>query len=264
MDEPKRTSALAGLLVFMEALDHIGIDYGVIGFSDSPVMHKELGVKLDTAGRRVLFDEVSLCIPGGSTADADALQLATNILKDQPEDSSRWIIMVTDGEGNVNTTGKTFVELQKEALDQKIEVLGVGLGEEVTEVIKRYASGMQIDDVEELPSVLSGILEEKLVTQDAYWDSFLTPRHEAHIDERRARGVPAAGFVGAHGVSLSLSKAEYSRLQCEASEEGVGAPGVFTEPRLSGKSGVRKEPEIRLYRYPGTVPEGKRPYPRKD
>ena len=179
MDEPKRTSALAGLLVFMEALDHIGIDYGVIGFSDSPIMHKELGVKLDNAGRRVLFDEVSLCIPGGSTADADALQLATNILKDQPEDSSRWIIMVTDGEGNVNTTGKTFIELQKEALDQEIEVLGVGLGEEVTEVIKRYASGMQIDDVEELPSILSGILEEKLVKQDAYWDSFLTPRHEA-------------------------------------------------------------------------------------
>jgi MoxR-like ATPase/HEAT repeat protein len=182
MDEPKRTSALAGLLVFMEALDHIGIDYGVIGFSDSPIMHKELGVKLDTAGRRVLFDEVSMCIPGGSTADADALQMATNILKDQPEDSSRWIIMVTDGEGNVNTTGKTFVELQKEALDQKIEVLGVGLGEEVTEVIKRYAKGLQIDEVEELPSVLSGILEEKLVTQDAYWDSFLTPRHEAHIE----------------------------------------------------------------------------------
>jgi len=183
MDEPKRTSALAGLLVFMEALDHIGIDYGVIGFSDSPIMHKELGVKLDTAGRRVLFDEVSLCIPGGSTADADALQLAMNILKDQPEDSSRWIIMVTDGEGNVNTTGKTFVELQKEALDQKIEVLGVGLGEEVTEVIKRYASGMQIDAVEELPNVLSAILEEKLVTHDVYWDSFLTPRHGAHVEK---------------------------------------------------------------------------------
>ncbi|MGZ3634822.1 MAG: HEAT repeat domain-containing protein, partial [Syntrophales bacterium] len=191
MDEPKRTSALAGLLIFMEALDHIGIDYGVIGFSDSPIMHKELGVKLDTAGRRVLFDEVSLCIPGGSTADADALQLATNILKDQPEDSSRWIIMVTDGEGNVNTTGKTFVELQKEALDQEIEVLGLGLGEEVTEVIKRYASGMQIDAVEELPSVLSGILEKRLVTQDAYWDSFLTPQHEVHIErEDTASSLP--------------------------------------------------------------------------
>ncbi|MGZ6275795.1 MAG: HEAT repeat domain-containing protein, partial [Syntrophales bacterium] len=191
MDEPKRTSALAGLLIFMEALDHIGIDYGVIGFSDSPIMHKELGVKLDTAGRRVLFDEVSLCIPGGSTADADALQLATNILKDEPEDSSKWIIMVTDGEGNVNTTGKTFVELQKEALDQKIEVLGLGLGEEVTEVIKRYASGMQIDAVEELPSVLSGILEKRLVTQDAYWDSFLTPQHEAHIErEDTASSLP--------------------------------------------------------------------------
>ena len=191
MDEPKRTSALAGLLVFMEALDHIGIDYGVIGFSDSPIIHKELGVKLDTAGRRLLFEEVSMSIPGGSTADADALQLATNILKDQPEDSSRWIIMVTDGEGNVNTTGKTFEELQKEALEQKIEVLGVGLGEEVTEVIKRYKSGIQIDDVEELPSVVSNILEERLVYQDMSWDSFLTPGHEARIPgEEPAPSLP--------------------------------------------------------------------------
>ncbi len=177
MEEPKRTSALAGLLVFMEALDHIGIDYAVIGFSDSPVMHKDFGRKLAPSDRRLLFEEVSMYIPGGSTADADTLQLATNILKDQPEDSSRWIIMVTDGEGNVNTTGKTFVELQKEALDQKIEVLGVGLGEEVTEVIKRYKNGIQIDDVEELPSVLSSILEEKLVTQDVFWGNFLTPQN---------------------------------------------------------------------------------------
>ncbi|HYA14455.1 MAG TPA: sister chromatid cohesion protein PDS5 [Syntrophales bacterium] len=191
MDEPKRTSALAGLLVFMEALDHIGVEYAVIGFSDSPVMHKELGGKLSPPDRRLLFEDVSRHIPGGSTADADALQLATNILKDQPEDSSRWIIMVTDGEGNVNTTGKTFVELQKEALDQKIEVLGVGLGEEVTEVIKRYKRGIQIDDVEELPAVLSNILEEKLVTQDAYWESFLTPRHEPHIaEEEPAPSLP--------------------------------------------------------------------------
>lgn len=177
MEEPKRTSALAGLLVFMEALDHIGIEYAVIGFSDSPVMHKGFGRKLGPSDRRLLFDEVSMYIPGGSTADADTLQLATNILKDQPEDSSRWIIMVTDGEGNVNTTGKTFDELQKEALDQKIEVLGVGLGEEVTEVIKRYKSGIQIDDVEELPSVLSSILEEKLIAQDVFWANFLTPRN---------------------------------------------------------------------------------------
>lgn len=177
MEEPKRTSALAGLLVFMEALDHIGIDYAVIGFSDSPVMHKNFGSKLGPSDRRLLFEEVSMYIPGGSTADADTLQLATNILKDQPEDSSRWIIMVTDGEGNVNTTGKTFDVLQKEALDQKIEVLGVGLGEEVTEVIKRYKSGVQINDVEELPTVLSRILEEKLITQDVVWANFLSSQN---------------------------------------------------------------------------------------
>jgi MoxR-like ATPase/HEAT repeat protein/uncharacterized protein YegL len=174
MTEPKRTSALAGLLVFMEALDHIGIDFAVIGFSDNTVMHKELGGKLTHADRRLLFEEVALCIPAGSTADADALQLATNMLKDLPQDALRWIIMVTDGEGNINTTGKSFAQLQEEALAQKIEVLGVGLDKEVTEVKKRYQTAIQVDNVEELPSILSNILEERLIFQDVHWENMLS------------------------------------------------------------------------------------------
>lgn len=178
MDEPKRTSALAGLLLFMETLDTIGIDYAVIGFSDSPVIHKSFGGTLTPPDRRLLFEEVSLFIPSGSTADADALELATGILKEQPQDTLRWIIMVTDGEGNVNTTGKTFAELQEEALQEKIEVLGVGLGEEVTEVKNRYKSAIQVKEVEALPLVLSSVLEDKLIAQDVFWQSFLHPRHE--------------------------------------------------------------------------------------
>jgi MoxR-like ATPase/HEAT repeat protein/uncharacterized protein YegL len=174
MTEPKRTSALAGLLVFMEALDHIGIDFAVIGFSDNTVMHKALGGKLTHADRRLLFEEVALCIPAGSTADADALQLATNMLKDLPQDALRWIIMVTDGEGNINTTGKSFAQLQEEALAQKIEVLGVGLDKEVTEVKKRYQTAIQVDNVEELPSILSNILEERLIFQDVHWENMLS------------------------------------------------------------------------------------------
>jgi len=191
MDEPKRTSALAGLLVFMEALEHIGIDYAVIGFSDSPVVHKELGSKLTPQDRRLLFEEVAMYIPSGSTADANTLQLATNMLKDQPQDALRWIIMVTDGEGNVNTTGKSFAQLQEEALAQKIEVLGVGLDKEVTEVKKRYQTAIQVENVEELPAILSRILEEKLIFQDVFWENmFSAPGKEERSEDGTLQSLP--------------------------------------------------------------------------
>jgi MoxR-like ATPase/HEAT repeat protein/uncharacterized protein YegL len=191
MDEPKRTSALAGLLVFMEALEHIGIDYAVLGFADSPVVHKELGSKLNARDRRLLFEEVAMCIPAGSTADANTLQLATEMLKDQPQDALRWIIMVTDGEGNVNTTGKSFAQLQEEAIAQKIEVLGVGLDKEVTEVKKRYQTAIQVENVEELPAILSGILEERLITQDVFWENMLhSPEKEEHSEDMTLQPLP--------------------------------------------------------------------------
>ena len=191
MDEPKRTSALAGLLVFMEALEHIGIDYAVIGFSDSPVVHKEFGSKLTPQDRRLLFEEVAMYIPSGSTADANTLQLATNMLKDQPQDALRWIIMVTDGEGNVNTTGKSFAKLQDEALAQKIEVLGVGLDKEVTEVKKRYKTAIQVENVEELPAILSNILEERLITRDVFWENMLSsPGKEGRSEDLTLPSLP--------------------------------------------------------------------------
>lgn len=190
MDEPKRTAALAGLLLFMEALDSIGVDYAVIGFSDSPVVHKGFGGNLTPHERRLLFEEVSLYIPGGSTADADALALATEMLKEQPQDTMRWIIMVTDGEGNVNRTQKTFEELQKEAFEEKIEVLGVGLGEGITEVKNRYTHAVEVEKVEELPWVLSSLLEDRLIAREMFWENVAY----RHFGEKRE----IHGGSGAH------------------------------------------------------------------
>jgi len=101
-------------------------------------------------------------IPSGSTADTDALKLATDILKEEPYDVTRLIIMITDGEGNINTTGKTFEELQEEAKQESIEVIGIGLGGGITEVEKRYKTSIQVEDPQELPSTLKDILEEKI------------------------------------------------------------------------------------------------------
>ena len=207
MDEPKRTSALAGLLVFMEALEHIGIDYAVIGFADTPVVHKELGAKLSPHERRLLFEEVAMYIPAGSTADANTLQLATEMLKDQPQDALRWIIMVTDGEGNVNTTGKSFAKLQEEALAQKIEVLGVGLDKEVTEVKKRYQTAIQVENVEELPAILSVVLEEKLIHQDVFWENMLQfPGNEEASEDVTLQSLPGSALELMATVYLHLKQ----------------------------------------------------------
>jgi von Willebrand factor type A domain. len=162
MDEPKRTSALAGLLLFMEVLDNLNIDYAIIGFSDKPIIHKDFQIpNLSGEERKVLFDRISAYIPSGFTADADALKLAIDLLKEEPEDVLRLIIMITDGEGNINNTGKTFEELQEEAEDLDIEVVGIGIGEGITEVAKRYKQNIQVPSIEELPEKLSDLLKEK-------------------------------------------------------------------------------------------------------
>ncbi|MCM8827521.1 MAG: ATP-binding protein, partial [Candidatus Omnitrophica bacterium] len=162
MSEPKRTSALSGLLLFMEALSNLDIDYCIIGFSDTPILHKGFDRWLTPEERKELFEEVSGYIPSGCTADSDALRLAIDILKEEPYDVGRFIIMITDGEGNINTTGKTLEELQQEAREESIEVMGVGLGEGINEVEKHYKTSIQVERPEELPSVLRGILEERI------------------------------------------------------------------------------------------------------
>ncbi|HEC69384.1 MAG TPA: VWA domain-containing protein, partial [Candidatus Omnitrophica bacterium] len=159
MDEPKRTYALAGLLLFMEALSNLDIDYAIIGFSGVPIIHKDFTRQITPDERKELFEEISYFIPSGMTADSDALNLTIDLLKEEPYDVTRLIIMITDGEGNINTTGKTLEELQEEAEQENIKVIGVGLGEGITEVKNHYKNSIQAKDPQELLSALKNILE---------------------------------------------------------------------------------------------------------
>ncbi|RKY85356.1 hypothetical protein DRQ11_10025, partial [candidate division KSB1 bacterium] len=159
MDEPKRTYALAGLLLFMEALSNLDIDYAIIGFSGVPIIHKDFTRQITPDERKELFEEISYFIPSGMTADSDALNLTIDLLKEEPYNATRLIIMITDGEGNINTTGKTLEELQEEAEQENIKVIGVGLGEGITEVKNHYKNSIQVKDPQELLSALKNILE---------------------------------------------------------------------------------------------------------
>ncbi|HDD45423.1 MAG TPA: VWA domain-containing protein [Candidatus Desulfofervidus auxilii] len=163
MSEPKRSAALAGLLLFIESLEQLNIDYAVIGFSETVIVHKEFGKGLSRAERENLFEEVSMYIPSGLTADADALALAIKLILEAPEDIIKLIIMISDGEGNINRTGKSFVELQEEAFKKDITVVGIGLGERASSVLKRYQLPILVKEIEELPKTLAKVLEERIV-----------------------------------------------------------------------------------------------------
>lgn len=166
MQEPKRTAALHALLLFMEAFDYLGIDYAIIGFADAPIIHKPFGDTLDQRAREDVFEDVSQFIPLGATADADALALGIDLFDREPEDVYRLIIVISDGEGNVNTTGITFEELQDVAETKAIGVVGIGIGEQAKTISTRYHRPVQVATVDELPLTLGGVLQQE-VTSDS-------------------------------------------------------------------------------------------------
>ncbi|MGZ8898066.1 MAG: VWA domain-containing protein [Halobacteriota archaeon] len=166
MQEPKRTAALQGVLLFMEAFDYLGIDYAIIGFADAPIVHKPFGDNFTQQEREQVFEDVSQFIPFGATADADALSLGIDLFEREPEDVYRLIIVVSDGEGNVNSTGLTFKELQDVAATKSIQVVGIGIGEHAKSICTRYDRPIQVATVDELPMTL-GIVLEQGVTADS-------------------------------------------------------------------------------------------------
>ncbi|HYB59440.1 MAG TPA: VWA domain-containing protein [Candidatus Acidoferrales bacterium] len=163
MQEPKRTAALHAALLFMEAFDYLGIDYAIIGFADAPIIHKPFGANLSQREREHLFDDISQFIPLGSTADADALALGIDLFDQEPEDVYRLIVVISDGEGNVNTTGMSFKELQDAAGAKSIGVIGIGIGEQADSVSTRYDRPLQVATVQELPTTLGAVLREEVV-----------------------------------------------------------------------------------------------------
>ncbi|HYA33763.1 MAG TPA: VWA domain-containing protein [Candidatus Bathyarchaeia archaeon] len=167
MQEPKRTAALQALLLFMEAFDYLAVDYAIIGFADAPIVHKPFGDALTQRAREDVFEDVSQFIPLGATADADALAMAIDLFDREPEDVYRLIIVISDGEGNVNTTGKTFEELQGVAATKAISVVGIGIGEQPKTFRARYAHPVHVADVSELPLTLGRVLQEGVTSDES-------------------------------------------------------------------------------------------------
>ncbi|MCD4785951.1 MAG: VWA domain-containing protein [Candidatus Eremiobacteraeota bacterium] len=160
----KWENALKGLVLCQEALDDLEIDFGVIGFSDNPQIHKKLEDKFDENFKDNELNQIMNSASGG-TNDADAVQIALNMLKHQDPEKQKTIIVITDGEGKTEEMKK----LIEEAEEAGIRIVGVGIGEGTSAVEKVYKDKVKVDRIAQLPTELSDIIREQV--EDSYSSS---------------------------------------------------------------------------------------------
>lgn len=172
MRSDKKKNAARTLVLFMEVLDRLGMDFSIVGFNDDLHLYKDFdpnwdGVKkmaADAKRRLVLaVDGTS----GGLTHDTEAIvasvhgaELPGGVrlsgLEQQPGEG-RYLIVVTDGEGN-GPRAKDLEKVLADAAARGIVVIGVGIGDGITHVQKRYPSHVTEPDVANLPDRIGDLL----------------------------------------------------------------------------------------------------------
>ncbi|HOU36335.1 MAG TPA: hypothetical protein PK562_03610, partial [Candidatus Omnitrophota bacterium] len=149
-----------GLVLLMETLQYLNIEFNVIGFHSGAWVHKEFDEKLDLAKKEELISEIINFMGGGATCDVDALRLAVEKMREETVDS-RVIIIITDGEGNghFNNTAVMQEEIEK-AEAEGIKVIGLGIGEGITYVQQVYSHWVVEGDIENVPLAIASIIRD--------------------------------------------------------------------------------------------------------
>jgi uncharacterized protein with von Willebrand factor type A (vWA) domain len=154
------TDALQALVLFMEVLARLDVDFAVIGFSDGPSVHKHFGAQFTHHDKDALLSEVMAYLErGGSTNDAEAVGIAVDHV-DQETSDTKIILVITDGHGN----GPVEVEeLIREARRKHIEVIGIGVGSGMEYVQRIYYPHAVVGRMDALPQVVARILMDVIV-----------------------------------------------------------------------------------------------------
>ncbi|MDD5436321.1 MAG: VWA domain-containing protein, partial [Candidatus Omnitrophica bacterium] len=152
--------ALKAIVLLMEVLSRLDIDFSLIGFSNAPSTHKHLGEQFKHKDKDALLSEVvDYLARGGSTYDAAAVNLAVSQLEKEATDS-KIIIVVTDGYGN----GPVEVQkLIREARKKGIEVIGIGIGAGMAYVKDVYRPHVVVETMDQLPQILAKLLIDIVV-----------------------------------------------------------------------------------------------------
>jgi len=140
--------AMEAMVLFMEALEYLDIDYNVIGFSDAPSEYKKFGAgRLDEDARNDLVIKTELGAGSGGTNDKDGIDEAVEKMTVQVGDR-KIIIVVTDGQG----TNGPIDGVLKKARERGIEVIGIGIGETVQGYVKaNYDYAIEVQHAKDLP-----------------------------------------------------------------------------------------------------------------
>ncbi len=150
--------AKQALVLTGEALEQIHANFGVIGFSDQPQVHKTLDDKYDTTFREQMIANVDTS-PSGGTNDADAIQVALNMIREKGNpDTMKTIIVISDGEGKAEEVKKLIAEAEQEG----IKIIGVGVGAGMASVEKVYNDRAYVDDISLLPTTLSELVRKQI------------------------------------------------------------------------------------------------------
>lgn len=173
MNGERKELAIDTAVLFLETLERLEIDCSVMGFDTQVYSFKDFSEdprnpkKATFEEKRILVDEVGRQ-GGGGTHDAEAVLTALkgdagrniSALEEQPGDL-RYLIVVTDGEGNGPASGR-MDDILRQAAEQQVAVIGIGIGEGMDYVSRRYARSVIVPNLETLPLKVADILERSI------------------------------------------------------------------------------------------------------
>ncbi len=153
----KWRNAVQALVLAVEALDQLDIGFGLLGFSDTPKVHKDLSEKFTLDSRNSMLADIESS-PSAGTNDSDAVKSAIEMLRKGDPDKRKIMIVITDGQGKED---ELKAELAR-AKELGINAIGVGIDSGMEHVENVYPEAVLVDRVSKLPSRLAEVLREQI------------------------------------------------------------------------------------------------------
>jgi len=142
MGGEKIEETFKGVVVLAEVLEKLGIQYEILGFSDTSRIFKEWKEKLDRHSREKMAKMKGW--GGGSTETTEATKKAyQELLKNLGKDN--FLITLTDGQPNDDESLKE--ELEKIVKEKKVKLVGIGLGPDTEFVKDFYKAAISLEKI---------------------------------------------------------------------------------------------------------------------
>lgn len=161
----KSTNALLGAVLVEEVLSRLGIDFSILGYSDDPTTHKRFEQRFEYMDKNLLISEmIGAFDRGRGNVETTVLKQAIEQI-DSTNGETKTIIFFTDGQLCTDCSAEEFRQLLTLAEKRHIYVIGIGIGEDATSVKDWFRPAVYVQDVKDLPKVLSKVLIDVIVNK---------------------------------------------------------------------------------------------------